>query len=227
MLKPNRTYINIDFEEMFDFMNFLSFSYVKELDNPRFLPKWEKYDPSNNDIDILFKEYYTDQFLEYFYDTEPDYDECAFTRYMAYKDVLENKSNLPAKDVVKQVINKYKDDEDKNYLKGCTFKDLKRAYDVIIKQKNEYNKTRIKINNWIELNQNGNWHDNQEAVDAQSKAVLSEIKQNSINKKNRFWILTKNSENKDVSALDDEIMIYYYGRDYNYCDFAWVLKKRN
>ena len=199
-------YINVDVEELNKMLSFLSSGRVGN---------WKRYAPSSRDIDILFKNHYADEFLEYFYDSEPDYDEETHNMYLDYCTIRGKNELVTGVDFYEICL---KSDKDRYSEKDHILKELKSAYHTIVKQRDAYNKKRIRFNNWVELHECGNWDSTQEEVDSLGKITLTDMKKSPLHKHDRFWIF-KDKDNWDI-------LIYYYGRDYIQCDYAWVMKKR-
>lgn len=75
---------------------------------------------------------------------------------------------------------------------------------------------RLTINNWIEVYGNGIWEQSQKDTDRISRERLKSTKRISISYKGRlFW-----------AKEEDCIYIYYYGRDYAYKDYWWIMKRK-
>lgn len=155
---------------------------------------------SNKFIDRLFNHYYCHEMCEFWYDTEPEYDDLEFDKYMTYRSIIEG--------------NYHNYCDDKEY----PLEELKRAYLHILQQRRDYETCRIEFNNWIEPYFQGNWVYTQEYVDYVAKDSLKkEIKKLNLPLKDRLYYAEK----------DDQIRIYFYGRDVMECDYWFIFMKRN
>lgn len=170
---------------------------AKELDvyeNSSIEEKKLKFYPlkiSNSFIDRLFNNYYTEEYTEHFYDADPKFNIEEYNKAYRYKYRF---SSIP-----ENQISKYRE-----------------AYLSCIKQRDEFENTRLTTCLWIEVFGDGIWHLTQEEVDKIAKRNLKWTKRTSCSPKGRlFW-----------AKKDDYILIYYYGRDFNEVDFWWVLKRR-
>lgn len=154
---------------------------------------------TNKFIDILFNHYYCHEMTEHFYDREPDYDDAEFDKYMTYCSMLEG-----------------------HYFNYCENKkeypveELKQAYFNILKQREEFEPKRIGLLSWVEPYFKGNWGMSQETVDNVARETLKkEIKK--VPLKDRLYYAEK----------DDQIRIYFYGRDLRHCcDYWFIFIKR-
>lgn len=155
---------------------------------------------SNSFIDNLFNKYYCHEMYELFYDREPDYDELEFEKYMTYNSIREKRYHNYCSDG-----------------KDYPVEELKKAYFNILKQRRDFEPYRIEINNWIELYYKGNWGMTQERVDSIARDVLKkDIKKANVPLKDRLFYAEK----------DNEIRIYFYGRDIQYCDYWFIFMKK-
>lgn len=80
----------------------------------------------------------------------------------------------------------------------------------------EYEQTRLEFCNWQDPWGDGIWNMTQENVDAFSRLYLKYLKKSSISLKGRLFFAQK----------DDEIRIYWYGRDFDYLDIWWIFKEK-
>jgi len=75
----------------------------------------------------------------------------------------------------------------------------------------------ITFNNWIDPFGEGIWEMSQYQTDRCSRNALCKIRSAPVKKKGRLYI----------SYFDDgDIYIYWYGRDYMYCDYWWYMKRK-
>lgn len=161
---------------------------------------YKKLKLSNKFIDRLFNNYYCHEMCEFFYDWEPDYDELEHDKYMTYCSILEG-----------EYFN-YCDDK-----KEYPIEELKQAYINILQQRKDYDPTRIEFNNWIEPYFDGCWGMSQEYVDNIARETLKkEIKKSNVSLKDRLY----------YSEKDEQIRIYFYGRDFTYTDYWFIFMKR-
>ena len=154
---------------------------------------------SNKFIDKLFNHYYCHEMCEFFYDYEPDYDELEFDKYMTYCSILEG-----------EYIN-YCEDE-----KEYPTEELRQAYINILQQRRDYESKRIEFNNWIEVFGKGIWGMSQYRVDEAARDTLKEIKKSRVSLKDRIYYAEK----------DEQIRIYFYGRDFMWADYWFIFMKR-
>lgn len=171
---------------------------------------------SNKFIDRLFNHYYLEELCENFYDSEPDFDDEEFNMYMDYQ----NSYQLTGLTFWNLVSNMEEIEEKKENFKYSkqphTQKELKAAYDKVVQMYKDYEQTRIKFNNWIEPYFKGNWDMSQEYVDSFGRSVLKHIRNFPKSIKNRLYF-AKN---------DDQIIIYFYGRDFLEVDYWFIFRKR-
>lgn len=155
---------------------------------------------SNKFIDKLFNHYYCHEMCEFFYDWEPDYDELEFDKYMTYSSILQGS------------YYNYCDDK-----KEYPIEELKQAYFNILQQRRDFEPDRIEFNNWIEPYFKGSWGMTQERVDSIARDVLKkDIKKANVPLKDRLFYAEK----------DNEIRIYFYGRDIQYCDYWFIFMEK-
>ena len=160
---------------------------------------YKKLKLSNKLIDRLFNHYYCHEMCEFYYDYEPDYDELEHDKYMTYDSILRGD------------YYNYCEDE-----KEYPIEELKQAYINILQQRRDYESKRIEFNNWIEVFGEGIWHMSQHRVDEAAKDTLTEIKKSGASLKDRLYYAKK----------DDQIRIYFYGRDFMYTDYWFIFIKR-
>lgn len=152
---------------------------------------------SNKFIDWLFNKYYCHEMCENFYDSEPEYDDDEFDRYMSYNSLLEN--------------DYYK------YHKGdYTKEELRQSYNNIIKKRKDYESKRIEFCNWQEPYFKGNWDMSQKYVNNIAKYTLKKEIRNVPNIKDRLF----------VSIDKDKIRIYWYGRDIKEKDYWFIFLRK-
>lgn len=80
----------------------------------------------------------------------------------------------------------------------------------------EYEPKRITFNNWQEPYFEGNWGMSQKYVDRFGKETLKKIRNCPFSAKGRLFIAEK----------DDQIRIYFYGRDYLQVDYWFIFVRR-
>ena len=223
------TYINLDMELLFKELTFCNFSNNRTL-------SWKRYKPNTKTIDKLFKEYKCNEFIENFYDSEPDYDDEEFKMYMDY--IAKHKTNDAVTGVGIFEALVYMNDEDRKKKKRFsekehTAKEIKVAYEKIRKQQQDYEEKRIRFNNWQEPHFEGNWGVTQDKVDSIAKKQLKEILKGAISITDRLWILEipkeavpKNMKDWNGVINSDCIEIYYYGRDWLGIDYCWSMQRR-
>lgn len=158
-------------------------------------------------IKYLFKNYYCHEICENFYDSGPDCD----------------KELLYASWDYNHITNGTYDPSKKYSKKEYTMDELKEANDKVVKLYEDYEQKRIEFCNWQEPHFKGNWGATQKDVDRFAKNVLMEIKNindDKINKKDRLFY--------HYDEKNDEIQLYWYGRDYDKVDYWLVFynKKR-
>lgn len=76
---------------------------------------------------------------------------------------------------------------------------------------------RIRLNNWVDVYQDGVWDMSQRFVDKVARATLKEVRSFPVQKKCRMWWCN----------YGNEIIIYWYGRDFDMRDFVWVLTRKD
>lgn len=76
---------------------------------------------------------------------------------------------------------------------------------------------RIRLNNWVEVFQEGVWDMSQRFVDKVARTTLKEVRSFPVRKKGRLWWCN----------YGNEIIIYWYGRDFDMRDFVWVLTRKD
>lgn len=171
---------------------------------------------SNKFMERLFNHYYLEELCENFYDSEPDFDDEEFNMYMDYQ----NSHKLTGLAFWNFVSNMEKIEEKKQNFKYSkqphTKKELKVAHDKVVQMYKDYESTRISFNNWQEPYFNGNWGMSQEYVDSFGRDILKRIRNFPKSIKDRLYIACK----------DDQVRIYFYGRDFWEVDYWFVFKKR-
>ena len=222
-------YINLDMELLFQQLTFCNFSNNRAL-------SWKRYQPTRRIIDKLFQDYFCVEFMENFYDSEPDYDDEEFKMYMDYVVKHKTDDEVTGTGFYEAIV--YMNDDDRKKKKRFsekdhTAKEIKAAYEKIKRQQQEYDEKRIQFNNWQEPYFEGNWGLTQKKVDSIAKKQLKEILIGEIPTTNRFWILEIPKEdvpkgmkcwNKKINS--DCIEIYYYGRDWLGVDYCWSMQRR-
>ncbi len=225
-----QTYINIDFELLYAELQFCG--YIADCRN-----NWKRYKPTIKDIDNLYKHYKCLEFMENFYDSEPDYDDEEFKMYMDYIVKYKTDDDVTSAGLFNALL--YMNDKEKLKTKRFSEKkhsdaELKEAYKHIIKLQKEYNPRRIAFNNWQEPHFAGNWGVTQEQVDILAKKTLKAVKQAKVENRDRLWIidipfkeLPKNFWSWSEKITSDLRIIVYYGRDYLGVDYVWIMEKIN
>lgn len=172
--------------------------------------------PSNKFIDWLFRHYYIHEIVENFYDSEPDFDDEEFKMYMDYRDTYELTgmtfwhlvTNL---DEIREKKEKFKYSKEPH-----TVEELKAAYDKVIQMYKDYEDTRMVFNNWQEPYFKGNCGMSQEYVDSVGRRIFARMRNFPKSIKNRLYIAKK----------DDQIRVYFYGRDLWKADYWFIFMKR-
>ena len=171
---------------------------------------------SNRFIDWIFRHYYIHEMCENFYDDEPDFDDEEFNMYMDYQNCHEL-TGLSFWNIVSNLEEIEEKKEDFRYSKEPhTIEELKAAHDKIVQMYKDYEETRIRFCNWQEPYFKGNWDMSQKYVDSLGKSVLENIRNFPKTIKDRVYIAEK----------DDQIRIYFYGRDFWKKDYWFIFKKR-
>lgn len=171
---------------------------------------------SNKSIDRLFNHYYIEELCENFYDSEPDFDDEEFNMYMDYQNLYQL-TGLTFWNLVSNMEEIKEKKENFKYSKQPhTQEELKAAYDKVIQMYKDYELERIKFNNWQEPYFKGNWDMSQKYVDLFGRDTLRRIRNFPKSIKNRLFIAYK----------DDQIRIYFYGRDFWKVDYWFIFKKR-
>ena len=172
---------------------------------------------TNKDIKSLFNNFTVDEWLEYFYDSEPDYDEEEFKMHMDY--LYQNQEIEPSGTSFFYTCLNLDNIHDKqeNFRfseKEHTLEELKQAHEKIEKERKNFENIRLNFNNWVELHHNGNWGATQEEVQEYGKEMALALAKK--HRKNR-WAKAENDKN---------VYIYFYGRDLKLkCDYLFVFNK--
>ena len=206
------TYINVDFQEIAKELRWLDASSDRR-------NAWERFSPSNADIDKLFKKYKCVEFTENFFDSEPGYDNAEeFLMYMDYI-TLQGANDAVTGTGFYEAVKAVADTSRQKFsTEDHTLREYRKAYNKIHKQIQDYNRERIKSCNWIEVHAEWNWDGDQEVVDRLAKEEMAMIKSAPVHKRDRLWIRKEEEEN--------EIKVYYYGRDWLYVDYVWSFVPR-
>lgn len=171
---------------------------------------------SDKFLDRLFNHYYIAELCENFFDSEPEFDDEEFKMYMDYQ----KNCRLTGMSFWNIAINLEEIREKKEaftYSKQPhTRQELKEAYDKVIRMYKEYEPKRITFNNWQEPYFEGNWGMSQKYVDRFGKETLKKIRNCPFSAKGRLFIAEK----------DDQIRIYFYGRDYLQVDYWFIFVRR-
>lgn len=171
---------------------------------------------SNRFIDWLFRHYYLHEMCENFYDNEPDFDNEEFNMYMDYQNTHEI-TCLTFWNIVSNLEEIEEKKENFRYSKEPhTIEELKAAHDKVVQMYKDYEEHRIKFCNWQEPYFKGNWGMTQKYVDDLGKYTLKKIRNFPKSIKNRLFVTQK----------DDQIRIYFYGRDLLKVDYWFIFMKK-
>jgi hypothetical protein len=167
---------------------------------------YHKFNLHNKFIDKLLNHYYCVEMCENWYDSEPNIDE--YISDMAYMYKYGTAGKIYTKEYIKEKYNI-------NY----TIEEAKRCSierDKIYKEHNN-SERRLTFNNWQDPCGEGIWGMSQKQVDKIVYNIFKSIQKFKVSKKDRLYISYKN----------DEIRIYFYGRDFNELDYWFIFKKRD
>jgi hypothetical protein len=167
---------------------------------------YHKFNLHNKFIDKLLNHYYCVEMCENWYDSEPNVDEYISDMAYMYEDGIDDV--IYTKEYIKEKYNiNYTIEE----AKKCSIE-----YNRIYK---EYNNSegRLTFNNWQDPCGEGIWGMSQKQVDKIVYNIFKSIQKFKVSKKDRLYISYKN----------DEIRIYFYGRDFNELDYWFIFKKRD
>lgn len=171
----------------------------------------------NSYINSLFDNYLIKEWVEYFYDSEPDYDDEEFKMHMDY--LYQNKQIETSGTSIFYTFYNLNDIQDKKEdfkfsENEYTLDELKNAHLKIEQQRQDYENVRLTFNNWIELHTKGNWEATQEQV--KEYGLNKALTLYKVYKKDR-WAIAEN---------DIEICLFFYGRDVKpKCDYLFCFKK--
>lgn len=167
---------------------------------------YHKFNLHNKFIDKLLNHYYCHEMCENWYDSEPNVDE--YISDMAYMYKFGTDDKVCTKEYIKEKYNV-------NY----TIEEAKRCaieYNRIYKEYNN-SERRLTFNNWQDPYGEGIWNMSQKQVDQMAYDTFKSIQKFNVSKKDRLYISYKN----------DEIRIYFYGRDFDELDYWFIFKKRD
>lgn len=171
---------------------------------------------SDKFLERLFNHYYIAELCENYFDSEPEFDDEEFNMYMDYQE----NCRLTGMSFWNFAINLEEIREKKEaftYSKQPhTRQELKEAYDKVIRMYKEYEPKRITFNNWQEPYFEGNWGMSQKYVDRFGKETLKKIRNCPFSARGRLFIAEK----------DNQIRIYFYGRDYLQVDYWFIFVRR-
>ena len=167
---------------------------------------YHKFDLHNKFIDKLLNHYYCVEMCENWYDSEPDIDE--YISDMAYMYKFGTNGKVHTKDYIKEKYNKEYTIEE---AKKCNIKSNK------IYEEYKNSERRLNFNNWQDSYGEGTWGMSQKEVDKLAYDTFKSIQRFNVSKKDRLYI----------SYKDDEIRIYFYGRDFDELDYWFIFKKRD
>ena len=173
---------------------------------------YHKFNLLNKFIDKLLNYYYCVEMCENWYDSEPNIDEYISDMAFMYEDCTKEEINESNKIYTKDYIKE-------KYNKEYTIKEAKRCCEIEKYLYKEYKNSerRLTFNNWQDLFGEGIWGMSQERVDKLARDTFKSIQRFNVSKKDRLYI----------SYKDDEIRIYFYGRDFDELDYWFVFKKRD
>lgn len=175
---------------------------------------YKKFKLSNKIIDWLFNQYYCEEMCENFYDSEPDFEDELYNMYLDYKDTILMTGLTFWKVMSRQ------DDLQRTHRfseQEHTIEELREAYLKVNQMYADYEPIRLKILNWQEPYFKGNWGYSQCFVDSVAKETLKSIQKINVKRDGRlFW-----------AKQDDQIRIYFYGRDFGMIDYWFIFTKRD
>jgi len=167
---------------------------------------YHKFDLHNKFIDKLLNHYYCVEMCKNWYDSEPNIDE--YISDMAYMYKFGTNGKVHTKDYIKEKYNKEYTIEE---AKKCNIKSNK------IYEEYKNSERRLNFNNWQDSYGEGTWGMSQKEVDKLAYDTFKSIQRFNVSKKDRLYI----------SYKDDEIRIYFYGRDFDELDYWFIFKKRD
>lgn len=171
---------------------------------------------SNKFISRLFNHYYLEELCENFYDSEPEFDEEEFNMYMDYQNSFKM-TGLTFWNLISNMEEIKEKKENFKYAKQPhTLKELKSAHDKVVQMYKDYEMTRINFNNWQELYFKGNWGMSQRYIDSYGRSILKRVRNFPKSIKNRLYVAKK----------EDQIRIYFYGRDFLGMDYWFIFRER-
>lgn len=188
---------------------------IEEWHNNEFM--FELVDFTRNELKELFDNHVTKEWVEYFYDSEPDYDDEEFKMHMDY--LYQNEQIETSGTSIFYTFYNLNDIQDKkeNFKfseKEYTLDELKNAHLKIEQQRQDYEDVRLTFNNWIELHTKGNWGATQE-----------QVKEYGLNKALTLYKAYK-KDRWAIAENDREICLFFYGRDVKpKCDYLFCFKK--
>ena len=97
-----------------------------------------------------------------------------------------------------------------------TLEELKSAHDKVVQMYKDYEMTRINFNNRQELYFKGNWGMSQRFIDSYGRSILKHIRNFPKSIRNRLYVAKK----------EDQIRIYFYGRDFLGMDYWFIFRER-
>lgn len=173
---------------------------------------YHKFNLHNRFIDKLLNHYYCVEMCKNWYDSEPNIDKYILDMAYMYEDRTEEEINDKDNYFTKYYIKE-------KYNKEYTREEAKRCYEIEKQLYEEYKNSERKLtfNNWQDPYKEGIWGMSQKEVDKIVYDTFKFIQKFNISKKDRLYI----------SHKDDEIRIYFYGRDFNKLDYWFIFKKRN
>lgn len=167
---------------------------------------YHKFNLHNKFIDKLLNHYYCVEMCENWYDSEPNIDEYILDMAYMYKFGIDDV--IYTKEYIKE---KYNVDYTIEEAKKCNIKSNK-IYEEYVRSER-----RLTFNIWQDLYGKGIWGMSQKEVDKLAYDTFKSIQRFNVSKKDRLYI----------SYKDNEIRIYFYGRDFNELDYWFIFKKRD
>lgn len=165
---------------------------------------YHKINLHNKFIDKLLNHYYCHEMCENWYDSEPYVDEYISDMSYMYKFGTDGKFHT--KEYIKE---KYNVDYTIEEAKRCSIEHDK------IYEEYKNSERRLTFSNWQDPYSEGFWEMSQKKVDKLAWVTLKSIQKFNVSKKDRLYVACK----------DDEIRIYFYGRDFNELDYWFIFKK--
>ena len=159
----------------------------------------------------LFQSYYTHEYCEFYYDSEPSIENYISDIAFMYEHCTEEDINSNEKHFTKKYILE-------TYAKEYNVEEAKLASEFV---KNEYanymeSERRLTHNNWIEVHGEGIWSMTQNQVDKYAKKCLIDFIDNKIDKSDRVYLAKK----------ENDLRLYIYGRDELSLDYWFIFERK-